>query len=136
MSKFIQFEAGGAVPISASTFNQAKQKGGSLPSSLAQAAVGIRPSTSEDVKQKKQIISDLYSLQSEKQKMQITLDKLAGENLDEAKKQMQAYNDKVKAKLREILKGSDSSSVTTSKFFIENLRAKPPKQGTAIKTAL
>lgn len=136
ITKFLQFEGGAAAPISAGTFGQASAKGNSLTSSLIQAAVGIRPSTSEDVKQKKQIINDLYSLQSEKQKMQTTLDKLAGENLAEAQKQARAYNDEVKTKLRDILKGQNVSSVTTSKFFVENLRTKPPKTGTNVGSAL
>ncbi len=136
IQKLVQFEGAGAAPISAGTFGQASQKGNSTVSSLVQAAVGVRPSTSEDVKQKKQIINDLYSLQSEKQKMQITLDKLAGANPAEAMKQAKAYNDSVKAKLRQILSGQNAPSVTTSKFFIENLRTKPPKTGTTVNSAL
>jgi hypothetical protein len=136
MQKMLARELQTAQPISVSTFGQSQQKGVDTATSLIQSIIGIRPGTSENVKEKKQIISDLMSLRDEKDKRQIELNKLAGENVDEAKKQRQEFNQKQQAKLKEILKGQQVQQIPTHLFYIQNLRVKPPKQGTDINSVL
>jgi hypothetical protein len=134
IQKFIQYENGEALPISVGTFTQSKQKGTGALQSAVSAFVGTKPTTSEDVKDAKAARQDLFSLQDEKKQMQITLDKLAAENPDEAARQAKAFNDKQTKKLNQIFKGQQVN-LTTSQYLIGSLNPKgKTSRGTTLQT--
>ena len=136
ISKFLQRELETAQPISASTFGSASRRGGSTLSSLGLSVAGLRPTTSEETKRAKNAISDLYSLQDTKRSRQSELNKLAGENVNEALKQAQLFNEEQKKKLFSILRKQGITDIPKSeynKYLILHLRQYPPKEGTTVK---
>lgn len=136
IQKFTQYEITQGQPISASTAQQGSQKGLSTTAAIAEGIIGIRPTNSENVKDAKKLEGDLRSMKNDKTTMQIKLNKLAGENPAEAARQAKSFNDSQKAKLQRMLKGQGVTSVSKSDFLIQNLRTKPPKNGTNVNDFL
>jgi hypothetical protein len=121
--KFLIHEGGELAPITAGTFGQSQQKGSNILESTGTAVVGLRPTTSERVKQVKQVRNDIYTLLDSKREKQIELNKLVKENPKEAKKEMDEFNQDIKDKLVSMSK-TLGRNIDASRFMIKKFNAK------------
>ena len=137
VKKFIQYEGVAAQPISLGTLDQSREKGVNwLPAGLA-AIAGVRPTSSESVKEMKQARQDLFTLQDAKRGRQTEINKLYSENPREAEKQAFEFNKTQIKKIAEISKkmgieGTPTKSIL-NKYIIDKVKGKKVSDGTDIR---
>ncbi len=123
VGKFMAYELSQAQPISSSTFGFSQSKSQNLGANIATSILGVRPTTSERVREIKQVRNDIYSILDSKRNKQIELNKLAKENRVEAKKEMDKFNDDVKDKLLSMSKIL-GRNINPNKFLIKRFNEK------------
>lgn len=135
IKKFITYEGLEAQPISTSNLGQSLTKGTGLLTAATGAFLGLRPTTSEQVKRIKAARSDLFSMQAELKNKRVELDKLVNENPQEAVRQAKAFNQAQMKKINNIYKTlgakAQISKTELDRFYlIVNLHPTKAKTGT------
>jgi len=137
LKKFMQYEGVAAQPISLGTLTQSTEKGVGPIAAIAASVIGVRSTTSEMVKEMKQARSDLFSLQDSKKSRQIELNKMAGENPEEAARQAFEFNKEQIKKLADLAKKTgiktDLHKSVLDRYLIEKVKDKKVAKGTNLE---
>ena len=128
VGKFLSYELKQGAPISTSVYGQSSDKGTSTLEAAGTAIAGLRPTTSERVKEMKQMRNDLYSMKDQKTKMQIELNRLGHENPGLADKKLEEFNQDQTDRLKNIYKklGREMPQQGVKQFLISKLNIKEP----------
>lgn len=126
MSKFMMHESGLVMPISLSIMQDAMNKGGSLPHSILNAMIGVRPVYSERTKRIKVAIHDTFQMRDARSIMQSKVDKDYITNPQIAIKEVMDFNAKQKAKIEKIGKELNLPVGDYNKFLIKGIHPQQP----------
>ena len=139
VGKFIEYESTQAGAISFQSLLDAQRRGVSLPAATAGSIIGLRATTSEEVKATKKARTDIFTLEDAKRGKNLDLNKLYKENPDRAMDEAKKFNESQMKKVIQILKKVGITEPPPKKFFeqfiIKNLKgAGPVEEGTTIET--
>ena len=128
VGKFLSYEMKQGAPISTSVYGQSSDKGTSTLEEAGTAITGLRPTTSEKVKEMKLIRNDLYSMKDQKQKTQIELNRMAHENPKLAEEELNKFNQEQTDRLKDIYKklGREWNEEHLKQFTISKVNIKEP----------